>query len=117
VLSGCNVERHQIIRAAGERHTLEGTHADGQHCSALQREEFLHYTFPPVPFRSMGTFLWDSTLASVGRETTQERTDHSNEKRSEQYLAVRHLVEIFVGHVDLKRVHTCSKTKFKGVAM
>lgn len=47
----------------------------------------------------------------------EKETDHSNEKHSEQYLAVGHLVEIFVCHVDLKRVHTCSKTKFKGVAM
>lgn len=50
-------------------------------------------------------------------EMRKERTDHSKEKHSEQYLAVGHLVEIFVRHVDLKRVHTCSKTKFKGVAM
>lgn len=50
-------------------------------------------------------------------EMKEERTDHSNEKHSEQYLAVGHLVEVFVGHVDLKRVHTCSKTKFKGVAI
>lgn len=58
-----------------------------------------------------------SNSSAAGRETTEERTDHSNEKHSELYLAVRHLVEILVGHVDLKRVNTCSKTKCKGVAM
>lgn len=75
---------------------------------------------PQVPLRAVGMLLLGFNLSNssaAGRETTEERTDHSNEKHSELYLAVRHLVEILVGHVDLKRVNTCSKTKCKGVAM
>lgn len=89
------------------------------HSSQLTLQRVNHLcTFLPGPIRPVRVFLWDSTsatLLSVGR--WGKRTDHSKEKHSEQYLAVGHLVEIFVRHVDLKRVHTCSKTKFKGVAM
>lgn len=83
--SGCNVGIHQKIFAESECHIIEGTHADVQHCSALTLwRELPQCTFPPVPLRSAGTFLWDSTLA-----TPQVLGDHRREDRSQQWKAFR----------------------------
>lgn len=63
----------------------EGTHVDVQHCLALAlHRELPHCTFPPEPLRSVGTFLWDSTLA-----TPQVLGDERREDRSQQWKAFR----------------------------
>lgn len=73
------------IFAESECHALGRTHTDVNDWSALTfHREIPHCTFPSVPLRSVGMFLWDSILA-----TPQVLGEHRREDRSRQWKALR----------------------------